>query len=412
MDLPLVGNDFRRSQEAKGFHCWNGRKIQDGSACLEGSRRDAGANQRWGCCPGTSALLRRSGPFPSRAEAGTGSRTNHPRYSCLLPEHDQSTHPSQVGRYVSARRSPRLGTGLAAQAHSLTNIQRPHPITDVPSLRQGHDLGTDRCRSEPDGLGRSEGHQQAQETSAHSPGKGRLANTRRIGTAPSNHRADCAVLRFADQRNPWVALDGLRFREGGCSDPAISGRQTTQQVEDRVFAGRSPARTGLHSGVEGMASAMSRVRGTMAISQSGDWPTLARRFDSCRLFGTDGSAIGTWKNRIPLVPPHVPCVAGRNWSARGRAAEAHATRAHFHHDGPVWQCIDGSQAQSQSASGAKTLEKNGWQRASFHSINKGNCAAVSLYWTVLDSRSTLTLVRNSMIPLVAGGGFEPPTFGL
>jgi hypothetical protein len=81
----------------------------------------------------------------------------------------------------------------------------------------------------------------------------------------------------------------------------------------------------------------------MALSQSGDWPTLARRFDSCRLFGTDGSAIGTWKNRIPLVPPHVPCVAGRNRSARGRAAEAHATRAHFHHDGPVWQCIDGIQ---------------------------------------------------------------------
>jgi integrase len=52
-----------------------------------------------------------------------------------------------------------------------------------------------------------------QETSAHSPGEGCLANTRRIGTALSNHRADCAVLRFADQRNPWVALDGLRFQE-------------------------------------------------------------------------------------------------------------------------------------------------------------------------------------------------------
>ena len=146
MDLPLAGNDFRRSQKTEGFHRWDGRTIQDGSACLEGSRRDAAANQRWGCCPGTSALLRGSGPFPYRAEAGTGSRTNHPRYSCLLPEHDQPTHPSQVGRYVSARRSPGLGTGLAAHAHSLTNIQRPHPITDVPSFRQGHDLGTDRRR--------------------------------------------------------------------------------------------------------------------------------------------------------------------------------------------------------------------------------------------------------------------------
>ena|SRR5208282_548032 len=134
-----------------------------------------------------------------------------------------------------------------------------------------------------------------------------------------------------------------------------------------------------------MASAMSRVRGTMALSQSGDWPTLARRLDSCRPFGTDGSAIGTRKDRVPYVPPHLSCLAGRNRSSRGRAAEAYASRAHLHHDGPLWQCFDGSQAQSQSASGAKTLEKNGWQRASFHSINKGNCGPVSLigqFWTV------------------------------
>jgi len=70
------------------------------------------------------------------------------------------------------------------------------------------------------------------------------------------------------------------------------------------------------------------------------------------------------------------------------AEEAHATRTHFHHDGPVWQCFDGSQAQSQSACRATTLEKNGCQRDSFRSINKGNCEPVSLIgqlWTVATS---------------------------
>jgi len=295
MDLPLAGDDFRRSQKAEGFHRWNGRTIQDGSACLEGSRRDAGANQRWGCCPGTSALLRRAGRFPDRADAGTGNRTSHPRYSCLLPEHDQPTHPSQVGRYVSARRSPRLGTGLAAQAHSLTNIQRPH--------------------------GRTEGHQQAQEASAHSPGEECLANTRRIGTALSNHRADCAVLRFADQRDPWVALDGLRFQAVGCPDPAISGRQTTQQVEDRVFAGRSPAGTGLHSGAEEMARAMSRVRdnGFSPVRRLAD-PCTPTRFVPTiwyrRVCNWDLGGSGSTRSATPTVrgwtKPELPWVCSRN----------------------------------------------------------------------------------------------------
>ena len=203
--------------------------------------------------------------------------------------------------------------------------------------------------------------------------------------SPTGPCADCAVLRFADQRNPRLVLDGLRFQAVGCAYPTLGSRQTTQQVEDRVFAGRGPARKGLHSRTEEMANPMSRVRGTMALSKSANGSSLTRRLNPSRLPHSDESAVGTWKDRVPYVPPHVSCLAGRNWSARGRAAEAHASRAHFHHDGPVWQCFDGSQAQSQSASGAKTLEKNGWQRASFHSINKGNCGPVSLigqFWTV------------------------------
>ena len=95
--------------------------------------------------------------------------------------------------------------------------------------------------------GRSEGHQQAQETSSHSPGKGCLANTRRTNSALPNHSIDCTVLRFEDQRNPRLAVDGLRLQAFGGSDPTVGGRQATQQIEDRILAGRGPARAGLHS---------------------------------------------------------------------------------------------------------------------------------------------------------------------
>ena len=48
-----------------------------------------------------------------------------------------------------------------------------------------------------------------------------------------------------------------------------------------------------------------------------------------------------------VVPPHVPCVAGRNRSTRGRTAETHAARARFHHKGSIRQCLGPGKAQGQ-----------------------------------------------------------------
>ena len=115
--------------------------------------------------------------------------------------------------------------------------------------------------------------------------------------------ADWPVLRFANQRNPRFAVDGLRFRAVGGFDPTISGREATQQIEDGVFTGRGPDRTGLHSRTEEMASALCRDRGAMAVPESGDWSALSCRFDSCRLPGSDRSPVGTWQDRVPHVPP-------------------------------------------------------------------------------------------------------------
>jgi hypothetical protein len=126
---------------------------------------------------------------------------------------------------------------------------------------------------------------------------------------------------------------------------------------------------------------------TLPAIESGDRSALSRRFDSCRLPGSDRSSVGTWQDRVPHVPPYLPCLAGRNRSTRGRSAETHATRARFHHNGPVWKCIGLGKTQSQSANRATPAEKV-CHSAGLHSIIKGNCEAVPLigqFWTVAAS---------------------------
>ena len=189
MALSLVGTDFRRRQEPKGVHRRNGRKVQDGGPRLESSRRHAADDQRWDLAPRAGSLLWHPRPFPSRSETGRGSRTNHSQHSSLLPKYDLPTHPTQVGRRLSQRRSARFGTGLASQARPLAQVQGPYSVPDVPSLRQSDALGIAECGPKPNGLGRSEGHQQAQETSLCSSGKGCLANARRAGSALKSHSA-------------------------------------------------------------------------------------------------------------------------------------------------------------------------------------------------------------------------------
>ena len=91
------------------------------------------------------------------------------------------------------------------------------------------------------------------------------------------------------------------------------------------------------------------------------------------------------RDRVSHVPSHISCVAGRDRSTRGSATKTHATRACFHHDGPVRQCLGLGQAQSQSANRATPLAQV-CHSADLYSINKGNCEAVPLigqFWTVV-----------------------------
>ena len=386
MALPLVGDNFRGSQDTKGFHRRNGRGIQDASPGVEGSGREAAVNQRWDCFPGTSPRSARfwTVSFSSRSRNRKPNRSPTVltcSYRSMISQHIQpkwgdvslqDVRPALVQDWLR-----KLTLSPKYKGHIRSLMYRLFDRAMIWEL-----IGIDR---NPMQLVEVKGISKRRTASSDSPGERRLENSRCLIAALPDHRADRAVFRFADQRNSRIALDGLRFQAVGGPDPAFIGRQAAQPIEDRMFAGRSSARTGFHRRAEEMARAVSRVRRAMALSQSGDRSTLTCRLDSDRLFGSDESAIGAGKDRVPYVPPHLSCVAGRNRSTRGRAAETHATRAHFHHDGPVRQCFDGSQTQSQSASGAETLEKKRWQGASFHSINKGNCVPVSLigqFWTV------------------------------
>src|ERR1700722_3820600 len=298
MALSLVGTDFRRSQDQKRVHGRHRRKVQDGGPRLESGRSCAADDQRWDVAPRSGSLLWHPRPFPARSETGRGCRTNHSQYSSVLPKYDLPAHPTHVGRQLSRRRSARFGTGLASEARPLAQVQGTYSVPDVSSFRQSDALGIAECGTKPHGLGRSEGHQQAQEASSCSSGKGCLANARRAGSALSNHRANWPVFRIANQRNPGFALDGFRFQAIGGSGSTISGRKAAQQVEDGVFAGRGSNRMGLYPRTQEMASALSRYRRALAFPEPGDGSTVSCRLDAQRLPGSYRSEIGLGRIRF------------------------------------------------------------------------------------------------------------------
>ena len=97
-----------------------------------------------------------------------------------------------------------------------------------------------------------------------------------------------------------------------------------------------------------------------------------------------GIKLGLGQDWVPYVSSHLSRMAGRDRSADGSTAEAHATRSHLTHNGSVRQCFSNCEAKSQSANRATSPQK-GNQSAGLDSIMKGNCGPVPLigqFWTV------------------------------
>jgi len=384
MAVSVVGINFGRTTDAKGFHCRYGRRICDRGACSESCRRHASDHQRRGRAAPRGSLQWSPGSLSYRSETGTGIRTNHSQHIGLLSEHDFSAHPSQVGRLQAGGSSSHSGSGLAPEAGRFTEVQRPYPFAYVPSLRQSDALGVAGCPTQSHGAGRSERHKQAEKASACSSGARRMENPRQTCSAVSNNSAHCFVLRIANQRDPRSPMDRFRLQTLGRSDSEISGGKTSESVKDRVFAGRGPSRKELHCCSEEVAGTLRENRTTMGFPESGDGTSVPRRLDPRRLPGSSRTQAGTWQDRVPHVSPHLPRVAGRNGGADGSAAEADATRSHLNHDGSVRKCFSNCQAKSQSANRATSPQKRN-ESADLDSIIKGNCGPVPLigqFWTV------------------------------
>jgi integrase len=113
------------------------------------------------------------------------------------------------------------------------------------------------------------------------------------------------VLRFADQRNPGLTLDRLRLQEIGGSDPTVGSRETTQQIEDGVLAGRGPVERGFILELKKWQA--------LCLDCDGRWlfpspvtgrPHHANSIRADYLVPT-GLQLGLGTDRVP----HVPCLA-------------------------------------------------------------------------------------------------------
>jgi hypothetical protein len=109
-------------------------------------------------------------------------------------------------------------------------------------------------------------------------------------------------------------------------------------------------------------------------------------------------------------------VAGRDWCSSRGAAEINASCQHLNHDEYLRRSLHGSEAQGQYIRRAARALPNSTPPNATR-IAKGHHSRwpLSLSLCLLDYfglELKIQIPRNPMIALVAGGGFEPPTFGL
>ena len=124
---------------------------------------------------------------------------------------------------------------------------------------------------------------------------------------------------------------------------------------------------------------------------------------------------GTASDGILSGTPTV--LAGCNRRTDRRAAKIDAALTGVNHDEHLWERLYEVQAQGEQQNGAhgasscfaaNQIETGLLAQPRFKHIP----IQFNAYWTFLDLRRKTSNACNSMIALVAGGGFEPPTFGL
>ena len=136
---------------------------------------------------------------------------------------------------------------------------------------------------------------------------------------------------------------------------------------------------------------------------------LVRSGRKCYRLRLAGQDSGT--DRLAHAASQLPRLARRDWRPSKRTTETHASRQHLDHDERLRRSLHGSEAQSQYIGGAAGAASTPHQIAKGRQVD-GLSYALQNLMDHFRPQSKIQIPRNRMIALVAGGGFEPPTFGL
>src|ERR1700722_1868160 len=408
MDIPLSGSTAT-GRNAAGHNSGHDRGLSFSNGSEARSRGPATANQQ-------RPALARSRNLP-RSNRPIHKRRDRARRACPYNQGNraqpyQQTHFTQVGKMSAQGRKTLSGSGLAPQVAGRTENQGPPARAHVPIVREGHALGACSFRAKPDRSGRTQRSQQTAQSTADSDGarvRGPAQST--ASTLPIDGSSR-RLYRIANQRGSGTALAVDRLRALSDGSHRRVGSEPNNKAEIRILTGRTasgPGRCDRPSGVEAPLSGDVRELG---IPQSKDQQAL--RF---KLFAQEGAEASraTGKDSecdwLAFAASQLSSLARRHWGSTWRSAEADAPRQHFNYDECVRRCVHGRKEKSQHIRrAAGSLPRTA-------QIAKGRvrAALAGNYFRLMDHFGLQPEIQNSrkpMISLVAGGGFEPPTFGL
>jgi len=278
--------------------------------------------------------------------------------------------------------------------------------------RKGHALGTNSVGTQPHEFGRTEGSQQTNKTATDFDRGGVRGFTQRTRPSLSMHGASRRLYRPSHQRGHGLALDRNQLRDLGHGNQGGICSQPSQQVEIGVFPGRVAAGSGCCNHSSRVEATLPTDDWRLGISEPADKQTL--RFWLATEENTQNRGTTSQDSRedwLAHTASQLPRVARRDGCSSRRAAETHASREYLDRDERLWRRLHESEAQSQhvcrptpAAPRSDQIEKDRLVDDPF--------SCVQTLQDHFRPQSKIKIPCNPMIALVAGGGFEPPTFGL
>ena len=184
------------------------------------------------------------------------------------------------------------------------------------------------------------------------------------------------------------------------------------EAEVRMLPRRIAGGSGCRNHSARMEAALSGDGGRLGFPQPTNSETL--RFWLTAEEGAPGRSVtseDSGTDRLAYVSSQLSCLARRNGCSSRRAAETHAPCQHLNHDERLRRSLHGIEAQSQHIRRAARVGSRSDQIAKGRRVT-ASAVAVRTLLEHFRPQSKKTIPRNLMIALVAGGGFEPPTFGL